>query len=324
MALKVISPDTPVSSGTEEKQLSRFEALLSTDPVDTPSPDEAATPAEVEPDESESPEVPEPDSGSEPDESENPDSDAPQPEVFTVKIDGEEIQVTKDELLKGYSRTQVFTRRTQEAAARRKEAEAELNAARADRAKYAESLKQVEQMMKDSTPTEPDWTVEQANDPDGWAVKYAAWQQYKEQAKRVADERKEADAVVVADRERERSERVTAEAEKLYEILPVLKDPAKRATVSAKMATYAETLGYARTELAQVEDHRAIVLLHKAMMWDEAQKAKPAIQQRIEKIKSATPVGGQKKSKSDLQERRQRLAKSGAAKDADAVFEAML
>ena len=41
-------------------------------------------------------------------------------ELFTVKVNGEELQVSREELLNGYSRTQDYTRKTQEVAAEAK------------------------------------------------------------------------------------------------------------------------------------------------------------------------------------------------------------
>jgi hypothetical protein len=43
-----------------------------------------------------------------------------QPQVFSVKVDGKEVEVTLDELQKGYSRTQDYTRKTQQIAEARK------------------------------------------------------------------------------------------------------------------------------------------------------------------------------------------------------------
>lgn len=42
-------------------------------------------------------------------------------EMFTVKVDGEDVQVTRDELLNGYSRQQDYTRKTQQLAAEREQ-----------------------------------------------------------------------------------------------------------------------------------------------------------------------------------------------------------
>jgi len=63
-----------------------------------------------------------------------------QPTVFTVKVDGKEVEVTLDELQKGYSRTQDYTRKTQQIAEIRKQVEAETEAVRAERAQYAQML----------------------------------------------------------------------------------------------------------------------------------------------------------------------------------------
>ena len=61
-----------------------------------------------------------------------------QPTHFTVKVDGKEVEVTLDELQKGYSRTQDYTRKTQQIAEIRKQVEVETEAVRAERAEYAQ------------------------------------------------------------------------------------------------------------------------------------------------------------------------------------------
>lgn len=63
---------------------------------------------------------------SESEETEETEEQEEQPKSYLVKVDGEEVEVTLDELQKGYSRTQDYTRKTQALAEQRKEAEAEL------------------------------------------------------------------------------------------------------------------------------------------------------------------------------------------------------
>ncbi len=46
--------------------------------------------------------------------------EAQQPQTFTVKVDGQEVEVTQEELINGYSRQQDYTRKTQELAHQRK------------------------------------------------------------------------------------------------------------------------------------------------------------------------------------------------------------
>src|SRR6056297_3425891 len=48
-------------------------------------------------------------------------------QTYTVRVDGEEVEVSLDELLSGYSRTQDYTRKTMALADQRKSLESELN-----------------------------------------------------------------------------------------------------------------------------------------------------------------------------------------------------
>ncbi len=79
------------------------------------------------------------------------------PQVFTVKVDGKEIEVTLDELQKGYSRTQDYTRKTQQVAEARKAAEAELQAVRAEREQYAQLLGALSEQVKAAAEPQIDW-----------------------------------------------------------------------------------------------------------------------------------------------------------------------
>jgi hypothetical protein len=71
-----------------------------------------------------------------------------QPRVFSVKVDGKEVEVTLDELQKGYSRTQDYTRKTQQIAEVRKQTEVELQAVRAEREQYAQLLSALESQVQ--------------------------------------------------------------------------------------------------------------------------------------------------------------------------------
>jgi len=65
-------------------------------------------------------------------------------ELYTVKIDGEEKQVTSEELVKSYQLEQAAQRRLQEAAEIRKNSEAETQALAAQREQYAQALAQIQ------------------------------------------------------------------------------------------------------------------------------------------------------------------------------------
>ena len=91
-----------------------------------------------------------------------------QPQVFTVKVDGKEIDVTLDELQKGYSRTQDYTRKTQQIAETRKAVEAEAAAIRAEREQYAQLLGALQQQLETAGEQPIDWERLYAEDPIEW------------------------------------------------------------------------------------------------------------------------------------------------------------
>ena len=90
-----------------------------------------------------------------------------QPTVFTVKVDGKEVEVTLDELQKGYSRTQDYTRKTQQIAEIRKQVEVETEAVRAERAQYAQMLGALQAQLQGAE-TQIDWDRLYQEDPIEW------------------------------------------------------------------------------------------------------------------------------------------------------------
>lgn len=245
--------------------------------------------------------------------------------LVKVKVNGEEREIPLHEALRGYSRTEDYTRKTQELSAQRKQAEEHIQAVRAQREQYASHLVELEQALKDATPQEPDWVKMQQETPEEFPAEYARWAQYKERMNALSAERQKAVEQVQKDQLEQVKAHLAAENEKLLEAVPEWrKDPAKAKAEKVKLAQYAtETLGFTREDLSGLRDHRAMLLLRKAMQYDELQAKKPTITARIqEKVKAATPGSGnanrQPPSKGKLA--MQRLAKSGSQDDLEAVF----
>ncbi|MBA3678384.1 MAG: hypothetical protein H0W74_13450 [Sphingosinicella sp.] len=284
---------------------------------------EASTePAEAEKVESEEPEQTE---------DEQPESPTEPPALdlsATVKqtINGEEVEITIEEALKGYSRTQDYTRKTQEVAAQRRAFEAEAAAVRERAQQYAAQLAQLEQTITEYTPQEPDWAQVQLDQPAKFPELYTQWAAHKERMAAIREERGRAQEQVMRDQAQLHQQHLQAEQEKLLAALPEWGNPEHATTAKTKMVGYVKDMGYTVAEISQVTDHRLLVLINKAMRWDEAQKKKPDVQQRIEKVRSATPgpASGAVKPVSEAQKARGRLAKTGSQKDAAAAFESFL
>jgi len=109
---------------------------------------------------------------------------------YRVKVDNEELEVDLDELIKGYSRTSDYTKKTQSLAEQRKQVEAErtkIEEAAKLRDTYSQRLQVIEQML--SAQPEEDLTALKDSDPVGYAIKVAEKMEREKQLSAVRAER---------------------------------------------------------------------------------------------------------------------------------------
>lgn len=241
--------------------------------------------------------------------------------------DGAEVEVTLDELRKGYLRHADYTRKTQALAEQKRahetERDSELGSMRDVRAKYAAALEKLDAALAASQPAEPDWDKLRQEAPDEFAVTYAAWKQQEERREKVRAERQR----VAAEQDRERlaayEKFVRAESDRLLEALPEWKDPAKRQAERSALVAFARKMGFTDDELKQFVDHRSILVLRLAMLG--ARGAAPRGPAPARTIRSAPPGSGVRPKTPEPGRRAlERLAKTGSVNDAaDALFHAL-
>ena len=247
---------------------------------------------------------------------------------YRVKVDNEEMEVDVDELIKGYSRTSDYTKKTQALAEQRKQIEAEkakvAEAARL-RDQYAQRLQVIEQVLAQS-PTE-DLAALKETDPIGYAVKMAEQVEREKQLAAVRQER----AQLAQRQQYEQQERLKAhlsqEAERLQAAIPEMADEVKGEVVRKEIKDFARSIGFSEQELSQVYDHRAVLTLYKAMQYDKLQKSKPATAKRVaEAPKTLRPGPAQQSDPKadDVKKLKGQLRKSGKQRDAAKLFERFL
>jgi hypothetical protein len=258
------------------------------------------------------------------DEDEEQDEQPQEPQKHKVKVDGREEEVTLEELLKGYSRTSDYTRKTQATAARDKELEAEREAVRAERQRYATSLVDLESALK-SMSSEPDWDKLRKENPAVFPEVFAEWQLHTQKLKAVEEERQAAVAAVQADHDKAHKAFLAAENAKLLEAIPEWKDQAVSKKDRDDLLAYGQQTGFSEQELKSVVDSRALIMLRKAMLYDRAEAAKaaaqPKVKEKIDKAKVVAPGPKGKSQVTELTRRNQRLAKTGSVKDAASSIE---
>ena len=258
-------------------------------------------------------------------EQEEHDDRASQLRKYRVKVDGEEIEVPEDELVKGYSRTQDYTRKTQALAEQRKQFESTEQAVRAEREKLAVQLTQIADALQSMTPAEPDWDTLRIEDPQGFPAAYAAWQLHQNRLASVRAAQSEAIQKVVDDRQTELRAVAQAEKAKLIEAIPEWSKPDVAKKESSELREYAIAQGYKSEDLDQIFDHRVFLTLRKAMLFDRAQAKKPALETKIDAVRSATPGTSDRNrpKTTEATRARQRLAKTGRVEDAASAIELM-
>lgn len=248
------------------------------------------------------------------------------PQTFKVKVDGEEVEVTIEELQSGYSRTKDYTRKTQALAEQRKSVEAEQEQARQERAYYAQMLQVLEQQLA-QTSTEPDWDTLYQENPTEWVRQRELWRDRQDKARAVQAEQARISAMQEQENAKARQAKLTEEAQKLVEAIPEWKDSKKAAEERTKLVDAGRKAGFSDEELGQILDHRALVVLRKAALFDELMGKKSQIKPvptsgpKLAKPGSATTKPSKK---SEAQVARERLAKSGSIKDAAAAFDAFI
>jgi len=249
--------------------------------------------------------------------------------TYRVKVGKEEVEVPLDELLKGYSRTADYTKKTQEVAEARKMVESErqkIEEASRLRDQYAERLSVIEQMLNQTEKAE-DLSALKETDPIGYAVRVAEQAEREKQLTAVRAERQR----LAQQQQAEQSERLKAhlasEAAKLRDAIPEMSDEVKGEVVKREIREFAKSIGFSDQELAQVYDSRAVLTLYKAMQYDKLQRGKPQVTKKVNAAPKMLKPGTSSPEASDSEatkRMRAQLKKSGKKDDAARLIERFL
>jgi hypothetical protein len=246
---------------------------------------------------------------------------------YRVKVDGEELEVELDELVKGYSRTSDYQRKTQSLAEQRKAVEAErakIEEAARYRDIYAQRLQVLEQALQSP---EEDLTALKDQDPIGYAVRMAEKMERDRQLAAVRAERQQIESQRQAEYQGRMSQVLSSEAERLKAAIPEFADKDKADNVRKELKEFAKTLGFSEEELSSVYDHRAIVALYKAAQYDKLVKGKAQTTKKVsEAPRMLKPGNTPPRNVNDekTNKLRKQLANSGKKSDAAELFKQFL
>jgi len=250
---------------------------------------------------------------------------------YTVKVDGEELEVGIDELKNGYQRQADYTRKSQALAEQRKETEqiqSERMQLEQERQMYANGLQMLqEQQSAKLKPFESvDWEALKAEDPYQYMIKKDEYRDAQERVTNIQQQQNLVQQEQAQQAQQARAHFVQQEYSKLVEALPEWND--KESTVKKDVQEYAKSVGFLPEEINQLADHRSVLIIKKAMEYDKL-TTKVAPKKKAVKKVPKVQKSGRGNSKEDvaaeaIKKKRARLQKSGKQHDAASVFYDML
>lgn len=230
-----------------------------------------------------------------------------QPEqMFTVKVDGEDREVTLEELTRSFAGQGYIQKRMQENATKAREVEELYGYLQQERAQMAQLYQQFQSGDLLAPPKAPDASLRE-KDP----LRYMRERDAYEQQKTAYDQQQTQMQQLTTQQSQAQQQAMQAyQAEQMRELaakLPEIADPEKGAILARKLSEAATSYGFAPDEVGQISDHRALLILHDAMKYRATQEQREKVQAKVEK---ARPI---------VKPTAQRSAELGRKKQADAA-----
>ena len=250
---------------------------------------------------------------------------------YTIKVDGQELEVGIDELKNGYQRQADYTRKSQALAEQRKETEAiqsERMQLEQERQMYANGLQMLQEQqsakLKDFESVE--WESLKAEDPYQYMIKKDEYRDAQERVNNLVAEQQMVQQEQAQQAQQARAHFVQQEYSRLVQSLPEWND--KNSTIKKDIQEYATSVGFKPEEISQLADHRSVLIIKKAMEYDKL-TTKVAPKKKAVKKVPKVQKSGRGNSKEDvaaeaIKKKRTRLQKSGKQQDAASVFYDML
>jgi hypothetical protein len=268
--------------------------------------------------EAEAPETPEEPEVSE-ERQDEPESEESDP-VFTIKVDGKEIEVPLSELKNGYQRQADYTRKTMEVAEARKTAEAETQRMQQERAIYAQRLNEATVVLANQLQDadQINWQQLIDTDPIEYLKQRNLYEQRQAAFQKVQFEQQQLHSQQQADQALQYQNFLATQREELLAKLPEWKDEGKGNAEKADLKAFLNAEGFNQDEINGLADHRYVIVARKAMLYDKMMEKAKAAAKKVEKLPTKVERPGVADSKT-IDKRSsawQRLSKTGRAEDA--------
>jgi len=278
------------------------------------------------------------DESEESEEEEVEDEDESESTVYTVKVNGQDVEVSEDELIKGYSRQQDYTQKTQQLA----EYKRQLDGAAQQYQQELANTQQVRAQYVDALATaiegnyghlqqfaNVDWERLKTEDREEYLTKRDEYRQAQEQIEGLKAQAGHAQQQQQQEMQVQHQQLLQEEHAKMVSILPEWNDPNTQRAIAKTISEFALTKGYTQEELSQLVDHRSILVLMQAKAYEDMTRKQHEV--RAKKVKNKPKVVKTKAkrekaevSKGKRKAKLKRLQKTGHVDDAASLLEDLL
>lgn len=244
-----------------------------------------------------------------------------------TKIDGEEGRAKFQDLVKSYQLEGHLNKQNMEVAEAKKALQAKMaehEQQAQERINQLESLSQVAYQELQREYQSIDWQTLRQTDPGEFAAKVAEFQQREgrigQAVQKIQEERQQAQA-----KEQERlTKYLRDEHSKLLNAIPEWSNPEVAQKGKSELKSYAVQNGFTTDEMDQLSDHRSVLILRKAMLYDQLQKSKPDVTKRVVKapklVKPGSSVTKQERDSSNIAAIKSTIKKSGGKDGVEAYL----
>ena len=243
-----------------------------------------------------------------------------QDSTYKVKVAGQELEVTLDELRNGYSRDADYRRKTEELSNEKRSFQSEADKQRQD---YSLKINELNQLMSEAQ-SQLNQDMNNVNLEELYEEDPTEAARVEHRMRRKQEKISQARKKVQVEQQKQFEGFLQEQQNQLATKMPEFADSSKASNLKNNMRSYLQGFGFNDQEISQVYDHRIVMLVNDAMKYRNMQKAKPGIAKKITKP-SKVFSSGVKTDKSDVsllkkKEKFGRLKKSGSVQDATSIF----
>ena len=239
---------------------------------------------------------------------------------YTVKVDGSEMEVTLDELLRGYQREADYTRKTSELSLEKSRHNDMMQQSQSEINQKLSKLTELTSAAQQELQTEYsniDFEKLYEDDPVEAARLEHKMRKRAENLQRIQEETRN-------NQMNEFQKYIQEQQAKVATMIPDFADPAKASRIKSEMRTYLTKLGYNNNEIASVYDSRQVMLIKDAMAYDKLKKSNVKVTKKVAKAPKVVKPGVSKtKAEQASKQRRDKLnhlKKTGSVRSAAKVF----